>query len=80
MYNNKHTFKVIKREIFFFTRFTSVEGAQQRGTLVHFHYFEKKREKHNFWQFSKYIDYSCKKEQDMFENSEFGRFCHGFTA
>ena len=40
----------------------------------------KKRENHHFWQFSKYVDFSCKTEHDMLENSEFRRFCNDFTA
>ena len=51
-----------------------LKGSQQQGTLVHFSLFREKREKHKFWQFSKYVDFSCKYEQDMFENSEFRRF------
>ena len=48
-----------------------MKGSQQQGTLVHFSLF---REKHNFCQFSKYVDCSCKNEQDMLENNEFRRF------
>ena len=57
-----------------------MKESQQQGTLVHFSLFQEKREKHNFWQFSKYVDFSCKNEQDMLENSEFRRFCNDFTA
>ena len=57
-----------------------LKGSQQQGALVHFLLFREKREKHNFWQFSKYVDFSCKNEQDMFENSEFMRVCNDFTA
>ena len=57
-----------------------MKGSQQQGTLVHFSLFREKCEKHNFCQFSKYVDFSCKNEQDMFKNSEFRRFCNGFTA
>ena len=56
------------------------KGSQQQGALVHFSLFREKREKRHFWQFSKYVDFSCKNEQDMFENSEFRRFCNDFTA
>ena len=68
------------------TRFPSMyvyihlKGSQQQGALVHFSLFREKREKHNFWQFSKYVDFSCKNEQDMFENIEIRRFCNDFTA
>ena len=55
-------------------------GSQQQGTLVYFSLFREKREKHHFWQFSKYVDFSCKNEQDMLVNSEFRRFCNNFTA
>ena len=57
-----------------------IKGSQQQGTLVQFSLFREKLEKHNFWQFSKYVDFSCKNEQGMFENSEFRRFCNNFTA
>ena len=59
---------------------TELKGSQQQGALVHFSLFRGKREKHNFWQFSKYVDFSCKNEQDMFENTEFRGFCNYFTA
>ena len=36
----------------------------------------KTQKKHHFWQFLKYVDFSCKNEQDMSENSEFRRFCN----
>ena len=39
-----------------------LKGSQQQGALVHFSLFREKREKHNFWQFSKYVDFSCKNE------------------
>ena len=39
-----------------------MKGSQQRGTLVHLILFREKRE--IFWQFSKYVDYFCKNEQD----------------
>ena len=57
-----------------------LKGSQQQGTLVHFLLFREKRKKHHFWQFSKYVDFSCKNEQDMLENSEFRRFRNDFTA
>ena len=57
-----------------------MEGSQQQGTLVHFSLFPEKREKHNIWQFSKYLDFSCKNEQDIFENSKFTGFCNDFNA
>ena len=57
-----------------------MKGSQQQGASVHFSLFREKREKHNFWQFSKYVDFSCKNEHDLFEYSEFGRFCNDFTA
>ena len=57
-----------------------LKGSQQQGTLVHFSLFREKREQHSFGQFSKYVDFSCKNEQDMFENSAFRRFCNYFTA
>ena len=57
-----------------------MKGSQQQGTLVHFSLFREKRENHHFCQFSKYVDFSCKNEQDMLENSEFRRFCNDFTA
>ena len=57
-----------------------LKGSQQQGALVHFSLFREKREKHNFWQFSKYVDISCTNEQDMFENSELRGFCNDFTA
>ena len=55
-------------------------GSQQQGALVHFSLFREKRKKHYYWQFSKYVDFSCRNEQDMFENSEFRRLCNDFTA
>ena len=57
-----------------------MKGSQQQGALVHFSLFQEKSEKHNFWQFSKYVDFSCKNEQDMLEISEFRGFCNDFTA
>ena len=57
-----------------------LKGSQQQGTLVHFSLLREKREEHNFWQFSKYVDFSCTNEQDMFENSEFRRFYNAFTV
>ena len=57
-----------------------MKGSQQQGALVHFSLFREKREKHYFWQFSKYVDFSCKNEQDMFENSKFRRFYNDSTA
>ena len=51
-----------------------MKGSQQQDTLVHFSLFREKREKHHFCQFSKYVDFFCKNEQDMLENSEFRRF------
>ena len=57
-----------------------MKGSEQQGALVHFSLFPEKREKHNFWQFSKFVDFSCKNEQDIFEYSEFMRFCNDSTA
>ena len=38
------------------------KGSEQQGTLVYFSFFffEKKRETHNLWQFSKYVDFFAK--------------------
>ena len=60
--------------------FGKLKASQQQGALVHFSLFQEKREKHNFWQFSKYVYFSFKNERDMFENSGFRRFCNYFTA
>ena len=57
-----------------------MKGSQEQGTLVHFSLFREKREKHKFWQLSKYVDFSCNNEQDIFEKSECRRFCNDFTA
>ena len=57
-----------------------LKGSQQQGALVHFSLFREKRKKHKIWQFSNYVDFSCINEQDMFENSEFMRFCNDSTA
>ena len=58
-----------------------MKGSQQQGALVHFSLFqEKRKKKHKIWQFSNYVDFSCINEQNMFENSEFGRFCNDSTA
>ena len=49
-------FKIIFCEKFFQEYHQSIKqlkGSQQQGTLVHFSLFQEKREKHNFWQFSK---------------------------
>ena len=59
---------------------TQLKGSQQQGALVHFSLFPEKRKTHNFWQFSKFVDFSCKNEQAMFENSEFRGFCNDSTA
>ena len=40
----------------------------------------KLRQMLNFWQFSKYVDFSCINEQDMLGHVEFKRFCNDFTA
>ena len=37
-----------------------MKGSQQQGTLVHCSLFRDKREKHNFCQFSKYVDFLAK--------------------
>ena len=57
-----------------------LKGSQQQGALVHFSLFREKRKKHNIWQFSNYVDFSCINEQDRFENSEFMKFCNDSTA
>ena len=59
-----------------------LKGSQQQGALVHFSLFREKRKKnkHAFWKFSKYVDFSCKNEKDMFKKSEFRRLCNDFTA
>ena len=59
---------------------SKLKGSQQQGALVHFSLFREKRKKHKIWQFSNYVDFSCINEQDMFENSEFRRFCNDSTA
>ena len=56
------------------------EGVTATRCFSPFSLFREKHEKHNFWQFSKYVFVSCKNELDMFENSEFRRFCNDFTA
>ena len=56
-----------------------LKGSQQQGALVHFSLFRDKCKKHKIWHFSKYVDFSCINEQDMFENSEFRRFCKDST-
>ena len=57
-----------------------LKGSQQQGALVHFSLFRERHKKHNFCQLSKYVDFSCKNEQDTFEISEFMRFCRDLTA
>ena len=57
-----------------------MKGSQQQGALVHFSLFRKKCKKHKIWQFSNYVDFSCINEQDLFEKSEFKRFCNDSTA
>ena len=44
--------------------------SQQQGALVHFFIISRKKRKQIFWEFSNYVDFSCKNEQDIFENSE----------
>ena len=53
-----------------------MKGSLQQGTLIHFSLFREKHEKHKIMQFSKYVDFSCKNEQDMLINTEFRRFCN----
>ena len=57
-----------------------LKGSQQQGASVHFSLFQEKCEKQSFWQFSKFVDFFCKNERDMLENSEFREFCNDFTA
>ena len=56
------------------------EGVTATMCFSPFSLFREKHEKHNFRPFSKYVFFSCKNELDMFENSEFRRFCNDFTA
>ena len=58
----------------------TAEGVTATRCFSPFFIFSRKTQKHNFWQFSKYVDYSCKNEQDIVQNSEFRRFCNEFTA
>ena len=55
-------------------------GHSNNGALDHFSYFQKNAKNHKIWQFSNYVDFSCINEQDMFENSDFRRFCNDSTA
>ena len=57
-----------------------LKGSRQQGALVHFSLVREKRKKHKIWQFSNHVDFSCINEQDMFDNSEFRRFCNDSTA
>ena len=61
-------------------KIAKLKGSQQQDDLVQFSLFREKRKKHKNWQFSNYVDFSCINEQDMFENSEFRRFCNDSTA
>ena len=53
-----------------------IEGVIATGYFSPFSLFREKRKKHTFWQFSNYVDFSCKNEQD----NEFRRFCNDLTA
>ena len=54
-----------------------IEGVTATRYFSHFLLFREKHEKHHL-DFSQYIDFSCKNEQDMFEKSEFRRSCNYF--
>ena len=58
----------------------TIEGVTATRCFSHFFIISRNTQKHKIWQFSNYVDFSCINEQDMFENSEFRRFCNGFTA
>ena len=57
-----------------------IKGVRATRYFSLFLLFREKPQKILFLAVTKYVDFSCKNELDMFKNNEFRRFCNDFTA
>ena len=77
-----HVEEIIRvSDIFVCATWFKIEGVTATRCFSPFFIISRKTQKnHRIWQFSNYVDFSCINEQDMFNKSEFRRFCNDSTA